>query len=61
MDFFKKTWVKVLAWILLAVACVVLILGGCGVEVISTGVGLVAAIVAAVSALIAFIAERSKQ
>lgn len=61
MDFFKKTWVKVMAWILLAVAVVVLILGGAGVEIINTGVGLVAAIVAAVSALIAFISERCKR
>lgn len=61
MDFFKKTWVKVFAWILLAVAVVVLILGGCGVEAITTGVGLTAAIVAAVSALVAFIAERAKK
>lgn len=61
MDFFKKTWVKVLAWVLLALSVVVLILGGCGVEVINTGVALTAAIVAAVSALIAFIAERIKQ
>lgn len=61
MDFFKKTWVKVLAWVLLALCVVVLILGGCGVEAINTGVALTAAIVAAVSALVAFIAERTKQ
>lgn len=54
MDFFKKTWVKVFAWILLAVAVVVLILGGAGVEVINTGVGLTAAIVAAVAAFNCF-------
>lgn len=61
MDFFKKTWVKVFAWILLAVAVVVLILGGAGVELINTGVGLTAAIVAAVAALVAFITERVKK
>lgn len=61
MDFFKKTWVKVLSWILLALCVVVLILGGAGVETITSGVGLTAAIVAAVSALVAFISERVRK
>lgn len=61
MDFFKKTWVKVMAWILLAISIVILILGGAGIEVITTGVGLVASIVSAVAAFIAFITERTKK
>lgn len=61
MDFFKNKIVKILAWVLLAACCVVLILGGAGVDSINTAVGLTASIVAAVSALIAFICERIKK
>lgn len=61
MDFFKKTWVKVIAWVMLAVSVVVLLLGGFGVDVINTGITLTAAIVTAITALIAFICERVKK
>lgn len=61
MDFFKNKIVKILAWVLLAVCVVVLILGGAGADAINTAVGLTASIVAAVSALIAFICERVKK
>ena len=59
--FFNNTIVKVVAWVLLAVVSVVLILGGASVVDISNGVELVAGIVAAVSALVAFIASKIKK
>jgi len=61
MDFFKKKIVKLVAWVLLACCSVVLIMGGANVEQISGGVVLVAGIVTAVSALVAFIAEKLKE
>lgn len=61
MDFFKKTWVKITSWVLLSICVVILILGGATTELISNGIALTAAIVAAVSALIAFITERVKK
>jgi hypothetical protein len=59
--FFNNTIVKVVAWVLLAVVSVVLILGGASVVDISNGVELVAGIVAAVAALVAFIASKIKK
>ena len=59
--FFNNTIVKVVAWVLLAVVSVVLILGGASVVDISNGAELVAGIVAAVAALVAFIASKIKK
>jgi hypothetical protein len=59
--FFNNTIVKVVAWVLLAVVSVVLILGGASVVDISNGVELVAGIVAAIAALVAFIASKIKK
>lgn len=59
--FFNNTIVKVVCWVLLAVVSVVLILGGVSVVDISNGVELVAGIVAAVAALVAFIASKIKK
>lgn len=53
--FFSNKVTKIVAWVVLALAVVVLILGGATQEVITGGVVLVVGIVAAVSALIAFI------
>jgi hypothetical protein len=59
--FFNNTIVKVVAWVLLAVVSVVLILGGASVVDISNGVELVAGIVSAIAALVAFIASKIKK
>lgn len=59
--FFQSTMTKIVAWVVLAVDVVCLILGGTTTEQISDGVVLIAAIVAAVAALVAFIAERIKK
>lgn len=53
--FFQNKIVKIVSWIVLAIASVVLIIGGANAEAISGGVALVAGIVTAVSALVAFI------
>ena len=60
MDFFKKTWVRVTAWIVLFIALVVLILGGVTQAEVSEGVELVFKAVALVAGIIAFIAGHSK-
>lgn len=59
--FFNNTIVKVVAWVLLAIVSVVLILGGTSVAEIGSSVELVAGIVTAVSALVAFIASKVKK
>lgn len=59
--FFQSTVTKVIAWIVLALSCIVLIIGGATAESISSGIALVAGIVTAVSALIAFIAGQIKK
>lgn len=60
MEFFKNKIVKIIAWVLLAICCAVLIIGGTATETIASGVVMTAAIVSAVSALVAFICERVK-
>ena len=55
--FFNNTIVKVVAWIVIALASVVLILGGAGVADISGAVELVGGVITAVSALIIFISN----
>jgi hypothetical protein len=59
--FFQSTVTKIVAWIVLALCAVVLIIGGATAENLSSGIALVAGIVTAVSALIAFIAGQIKQ
>ena len=46
---------KIVTWVLWGLATVVLLLGGVGVADLSKGVGLVAAIITAVTVLITFI------
>lgn len=58
---FQSTVTKIVAWIVLALCAVVLIIGGATAENLSSGIALVAGIVTAVSALIAFIAGQIKQ
>lgn len=60
MDFFKKTWVKILAWVLLIVGAVALILGGIPVEDIKSGILLTAGVVDAIAVLIAFVCGKVK-
>lgn len=60
MDFFKKTWVRVTAWIVLFVALVVLVLGGVTQAEVSEGVELAFRVIAAVAGIIAFITAHSK-
>ena len=55
--FFNNTIVKVVAWIVITLASVVLILGGAGVADISGAVELVGGVITAVSALIIFISN----
>ena len=59
--FFQSKVTKIVSWVVLALDVICLILGGTSTVEISDGVGLIAAIVAAVAALIAFIAERVKK
>lgn len=61
IDFFKKKSVRLVAWCVLVISAGVLIVGGANAEEISGGVVLVSGIVSAVSALIAFIAEKVKE
>ena len=60
MDFFKKTWVRVTAWVVLFVALVVLVLGGVTQAEVSEGVELAFKVIAAVAGVIAFIAGHAK-
>lgn len=60
MDFMKKTWVRVVAWIVLFLDIIVLALSGVTQADISDGVKLVFVAIAGVSAVIAFIAGHSK-
>lgn len=59
--FFQSKVTKIVAWVVLALDAICLILGGTGVADISKGVELTGIIVAAVAALVAFIAERLKE
>lgn len=59
--FFSNKVTKIVAWVVLALAVVVLILGGATQEVITGGVVLVVGIVAAVSAFIAFVVGAIKK
>jgi len=59
--FFNNKIVKIVAWVVLALDVVVLILGGATSAEIGSGVELVAGIVAAIAALVAFIASKIKK
>lgn len=56
--FFSNSITKIVSWVVLAVSSVILIIGGVTGSEISTSVSMIEGIVAAVAALIAFIAER---
>lgn len=57
MDFFKKAWVMVLAFVFIIIGVVVLILGGTSVGEIDNLVELTAGIISAVGLLIVAIKE----
>lgn len=59
--FFQNKATKIVAWVVLACDVVCLIFGETAVAEITKGVELTAVIVAAVAALVAFIAERVKK
>lgn len=59
--FFTNKITKIVSWVVLAVVSTVLIIGGATVENINSGVTLIAGIVSAVSALIAFITSMVKK
>lgn len=59
--FFQNKITKIVAWVVLALASVVLIIGGATAETLSAGVALVAGIVSAVAALIAFISSKDSK
>lgn len=60
MNFFKKTWVRVAAWIVLFLDIVVLFLGGVTEADISQAVKLGFVAIAAVAGIIAFISSHAK-
>lgn len=59
--FFASTVVKAVAWIILALDVTALIIGGATTVEITDGITLIAGVIAAVSLVIAFIAERCKK
>ena len=59
--FFTNKWTKLVSWIVLALSAIALILGGAKVETLNGGIALVAGIVTAVSALVAFISSQIKK
>lgn len=58
--FFNNTITKVVCWVVLALDIVCLIIGGATTEAITSSVALVAGIVAAITALVAFIIGQIK-
>lgn len=60
-SFFQSKVTKIVSWVVLALDVVCLVLGGTNTVEITDGVGLIAAIVAAVAAFVAFISERVKK
>lgn len=52
MDFFKKTWVTIMAFIFIIIGVVILILGGVTVGEINNVVELIAGIISAIGFLI---------
>jgi polyferredoxin len=61
MEFFKKTWVKIVAWILWVLATVVLVMGGISAEGLSSVLTAVLGIVSAIAALITLISSLIKK
>jgi predicted ferric reductase len=59
--FFASKTVKIVAWIVLALDVTALIVGGATTVEITDGIALIAGVIAAVSLVIAFIAERVKK
>ncbi len=59
--FFQSTVTKITAWIVLAICSIILIIGGATAENLSAGIALIAGIVTAVSALVAFISGQIKE
>ena len=60
-SFFQSKVTKIVSWVVLALDVICLVLGGTKTVEITDGVGLIAAIVAAVAAFVAFISERVKK
>lgn len=60
-DFFSSKVVKIVAWVVLALDVTALIIGGATTVKITDGIALIAGVIAAVSLVIAFIAERVKK
>lgn len=60
-DFFSSKVVKIVAWVVLALDVTALIIGGATTVEITDGIALIAGVIAAVSLVIAFIAERVKK
>ena len=58
--FFQSKVTKAVAWVILALAAITLIIGGATAESLSSGIVLIAGIVTAVSALVAFIVSQVK-
>lgn len=59
--FFASKTVKIVAWVALALDVTALIIGGATTAEITDGIALIAGVIAAVSLVIAFIAERIKK
>lgn len=59
--FFRKQDCKIVAWVVLALDVTALIIGGATTVEITDGIALIAGVIAAVSLVIAFIAERIKK
>ena len=60
-EFFSSKVVKIVAWVVLALDVTALIIGGATTVEITDGIALIAGVIAAVSLVIAFIAERVKK
>lgn len=60
-DFFSSKVVKIVAWVVLALDVTALIIGGATTVEITDCIALIAGVIAAVSLVIAFIAERIKK
>lgn len=59
--FFANTTTKVVSWVVLGISVASLIIGGVTADTISKGVVLVAGIISAIAAFIAFICSNSKK
>lgn len=59
--FFENTITKVVSWVVLSLSIVALIIGGVTTETINAGTALVAGVISAISALIAFICSQVKK